>query len=365
MHFTLLNVTTIMPPTKNPLLSQFTERPGPGNQKSLVLACKHCSWTGTNTHRAVNHIESDCLGYMHSSERPAKRQQTLQLGVQSLSHAKKQKLDSAAALAVYMGARPFALWEDTYMRKFIDLLSDSLYKPPYRQVIGGELLLKAYEDVRGKVLSLLDQQATIQFILDESPDINHRRMVNLSAVVPGFGSFYLENHHVGDKALTASFYVEWFLKKALAYCSDPNRISSLSTDTCATMRLTWTGLENHPLLKHAFFVPCDSHGLQLLIKDILGCQPFADTIAKAQTIVSTFHQAKKQYAILRTKQEKCQINAASPGRNLRTGFFGPASPDWYLRTGIFGPVSPGRSYRPGPPRMNSRFPVEKYYKYVS
>ena len=98
---------------------------------------------------------------MHSSERPAKRQQTLQLGVQSFSHAKKQKLDSAAALAVYMGVRPFALWEDTYMRKFIDLLLDSLYKAPYRQVIGGELLLKAYEDVRGKVLSLLDQQATI------------------------------------------------------------------------------------------------------------------------------------------------------------------------------------------------------------
>jgi hypothetical protein len=51
-------------------------------------------------------------------------------------------------------------------------------------------------------------------------------------------------------------------------------------------------------------VPCDSHGLQLLIKDILKTEPFASTIAKAQTIVSTFHQAKKQYAILRTKQEK-------------------------------------------------------------
>jgi hypothetical protein len=32
----------------------------------------------------------------------------------------------------------------------------------------------------------------------------------------------------------------------------------------------------------------------------------------------------------------CQINAASPGRNLRTGFFGLVSPDWYLRTGISG-----------------------------
>jgi hypothetical protein len=51
-------------------------------------------------------------------------------------------------------------------------------------------------------------------------------------------------------------------------------------------------------------LPCGSHGLQLLIKDILEREPFASTIAKAQLIVSTFHHAKKQYAILRTKQKK-------------------------------------------------------------
>jgi hypothetical protein len=66
-------------------------------------------------------------------------------------------------------------------------------------------------------------------------------------------------------------------------------MSSLSTNTCATMRKTWTRLEDHPLLKHAFFVPCDSHGLQLLIKDILESKLFCDVITKAQLIVSTFH----------------------------------------------------------------------------
>jgi hypothetical protein len=58
------------------------------------------------------------------------------------------------------------------------------------------------------------------------------------------------------------------------------------------------------LLKHAFFIPCDSYGLQLLIKDVLESQPFCDIIAKAQMIVLTFHQAPKQYAILQLKQEK-------------------------------------------------------------
>jgi len=86
------------------------------------------------------------------------------------------------------------------------------------------------------------------------------------------------------------------------YCLDLERLSSLSTDTCATMRKTWIGLKKHLLLSHAFFIPCNSYGLQLLIKDILGSQPFSNTIKKAQKIVKTFRQAKKQYALLWEKQ---------------------------------------------------------------
>lgn len=120
-------------------------------------------------------------------------------------------------------------------------------------------------------------------------------------VIPKFGSLYLENEYVYDNSLTALFCAEWFFKKTKEYCSDPKKIGSLSTDTCATMRNTWTRLEKHPLLQHAFFIPCDSHGLQLLIRDILKSQPFWDTITKAQAIVSAFHKANKQYAILRSK----------------------------------------------------------------
>jgi hypothetical protein len=135
-----------MPPTKNPLLSHFTERPASGSQKNPVLACNHCRWTGSNSHRAVKHLEDECTGYTQS-ERPAKRQATLQLGVQTLSKAKKEKLDSAAAMAVYIGARPFALFEELHMRRFINILSDELYTPLHRYVIGRDLLSAAYNEV--------------------------------------------------------------------------------------------------------------------------------------------------------------------------------------------------------------------------
>jgi len=48
------------------------------------------------------------------SKQLAKKQQTLQLGVQAILRAKKQKLDFAAVLAIYITTRPFRLWEDKY-----------------------------------------------------------------------------------------------------------------------------------------------------------------------------------------------------------------------------------------------------------
>jgi hypothetical protein len=86
-------------------------------------------------------------------------------------------------------------------------------------------------------------------------------MVNISVVIPSYGSFFLENEHVGDAALTAAFFVDWFFKKTKIYVLDLKRISSLSTDTCATMRNTWTSIENHLLLSYTLVVPCNSHGL--------------------------------------------------------------------------------------------------------
>jgi hypothetical protein len=89
----------------------------------------------------------------------------------------------------------------------------------------------------------------------------------------------LENEYVNGKALNASFFVNWFFGKTTDYCLDLKKMSSPSIDTCATMQNTWTRLKKHLLLKHLFFVSCDSYSLQLLIKDILESQPFCNVIA--------------------------------------------------------------------------------------
>jgi hypothetical protein len=126
-----------MPRSKDPFLSaNFTERLSEDGGKCSILACNYCQWTSTNPKRAQDH-HKDCKKRLRTKQplfgqlkRPEKRQQTLQLGILSLSKAKKQKLDSVAALAIYIGARLFALFDNQHMRAFIDLLLDNLYTPP-------------------------------------------------------------------------------------------------------------------------------------------------------------------------------------------------------------------------------------------
>lgn len=272
-----------MPARENPLISsQFTTGPGPQGKKTPYLTCKHCKWSNAkNVSRAIAHLDS-CDKYaarqgIFSEGRPAKRQH--QLPSLSLPAARKQRLDQLGAMAIYMGARPFQLFEENHMKQFIIAASDNLYTPPHRRMVGGELLEKCYNQVRGKVEVVLTELEKLNFVLDESPNINSQRMVNLSVVTQEYGSFFLGNYHVGSQSLSASFFVEWFIHLTSPY--DLARVSSLTTDTCATMRKTWEGLEKHESLKHTLFIPCDSHGLQLLIKDLLESPQFSETMKKA------------------------------------------------------------------------------------
>ncbi len=62
----------------------------------------------------------------------------------------------------------------------------------------------------------------------------------------------------------------WVLAKMLELTGgDLGKIHSVTTDTCSLERAIWDLLSQDPRLTHNFYVPCDSHGFQLLIKDLL------------------------------------------------------------------------------------------------
>lgn len=68
------------------------------------------------------------------------------------------------------------------------------------------------------------------------------------------------------------------------------------------MRSTWADLQQRPQFSHVFMVPCDSHGLQLLIKDLLTLPSIDVVFKKCQSIISHFNHSPLQLSILRAIQ---------------------------------------------------------------
>lgn len=151
-----------MPAHPNPLLeSEFSVSTGLGDKKSIYLTCKNCKgyYQAKNNSRALDHLRS-CSGYLakqadtdNIDTASRKRQRTLTVSTMPIT--RKRKLDSMAAMAIYMGARPFRLWEDIYMRDFIISATDNLYRPPNRVLVGGDLLNQQYIEVKSKVDAFL------------------------------------------------------------------------------------------------------------------------------------------------------------------------------------------------------------------
>jgi len=107
--------------------------------------------------------------------------------------------------------------------------------------------------------------------------------------------------------MTAPAAAAWLRDHLLALSHQRlDRINSIATDTCATMRRMWIEIKKFEDLKHCFFIPCDSHGIQLLVKDVMTLIPqFNETIQQAQSIVKSFRHAPLQYARLHEFQMQC------------------------------------------------------------
>jgi hypothetical protein len=76
-------------------------------------------------------------------------------------------------------------------------------------------------------------------------------------------------------------------------------INAVATDKCNDMRAVWRIVGNDPRTLQVFCVPCDSHGLQLLMQDILcKIEPVRRIRLAAEHIVASFHHAPLQYALL-------------------------------------------------------------------
>ena len=179
------------------------------------------------------------------------------------------------------------------------------YKPPTRQRIAGPLLDEYYDKVKAivdeKVLSNKSQYS-INVVTDESTNVTKARISNISLHTT-HGAFYWRSEDIESTQMTATNVASWLKGHLVTLSSgDLQRINSIATDTCPTMLSAWGCLRACPELRHVFCIPCDSHGIQLLIKDLLSFGCVTDIIAQAQMVAKTFKNSPLQLSRLRQYQ---------------------------------------------------------------
>jgi hypothetical protein len=93
------------------------------------------------------------------------------------------------------------------------------------------------------------------------------------------GAFYNKNINLGAATVSAEFCAEKINQQALLITKGQlQRINSISTDIYDTILKTARFLQALPSFQHTFMVPCDPHGLQLLIQDICESSAFRATV---------------------------------------------------------------------------------------
>lgn len=238
---------------------------------------------------------------MAATRASASGQQKITQKFPSIPVETQRKLDAAFAKVCYVNALPFSHYESEEMKDALQKLNPA-YKPPTAKIIGGRLLISAYEDLKVKVDAMIADLQYLNLISDESSNINGARIVN-ACLFTEYGALHHFSQDIGAERLTAP-NVATILRKVMHEISNGNTelLNSLATDTCDTMLSTWRHVRAYPELKHVFFIPCDSHGLQLLLKDVVSLPVFKAILDQAQKIARAFKKSKLQLARLRAIQ---------------------------------------------------------------
>jgi Protein of unknown function (DUF 659) len=181
------------------------------------------------------------------------------------------------------------------MKKLLKKLNPA-YDPPFSYLLANRLLDDCYNETWNEFLDVLKAYDVLNVLVDESSTINRDRVIN-ACILTDRGPFCLKYEKVSKDTSSAERQAEWLtdlldkLEQKIGFDLPP--INCVMTDTCSTIRKFWNVLSKKSRFEYSFFVPCDSHGIQLLIKDIVCFGTFSGTVKKAQIIVSHFRSAHK------------------------------------------------------------------------
>ncbi|RKF81884.1 hypothetical protein GcM3_030035, partial [Golovinomyces cichoracearum] len=143
------------------------------------------------------------------------------------------------------------------------------FKPPGRKALSERLLSAICDRTLQLVMEVALAAQYIQIVTDGSGNISKWRVENVCFLVNNI-SYYWSTKAVGSIRATTEWTVSNLLQEAKAITQDQLwRWVSYSSDSCNKQRKVWRILSATVEGKHVLSAPCDSHGLQLIFKDLL------------------------------------------------------------------------------------------------
>ena len=190
------------------------------------------------------------------------------------------------------------------MSRFLKQLNPG-YTAPSSKALSTTVFNDCYQETRNDVFSIIKRLNIVNLITDESSTSTRGRVINL-CINTTQGPFHIKHDLVPLGISSAERQAAWIctvLDEIEAEIGQPlPEINSTATDTCGTMRKLWRALREDRRFKHTLFVPCDSHGIQLLIKDIVMLPEFQHVMRNTNDVISHFRTSHKQLALLRSHQ---------------------------------------------------------------
>src|ERR1700722_3760008 len=216
-----------------------------------------------------------CLGYsewlsVQKDEQhvPKKQRRLDETMVIRISEERRERIDKELAQCLFQSGKPLSLFEHNCWKDFFK--QNFGYTLPSRFKISRPLLDECYDSTKQDVSQELSSSSSLSLVIDESTNISKNRIINTSVVLPSSKSFYWSNIEANVGKMGAEELTDHIIKTAKDITNTQlSKIVSITTDTCSTMEALRRILKKTLGLEHILTIPCDSHGLQLLIKDIL------------------------------------------------------------------------------------------------
>ncbi|TIA76942.1 hypothetical protein D6C76_05236 [Aureobasidium pullulans] len=224
-----------------------------------------------------------------------------------VDESRRATIDRLFTQAMLQAGMPFHSFSN---KGWKDLFKELDYTPPSRDRLSNELLTAAYDDMVKKVTRIIDSQGhgcRLNFISDESDALNKDRIMNISVNVSEGQAYHLTTCNTGSLKHDHKGLYLLLVSKIRGQVGEHGlgRWNSLCTDTCATQRAIHKELRRHPETRHVFAVLCDSHGIQLCIKDVfmdgkvIKAIPFyKEGMARAQAVSKVFRGANRLHSLL-------------------------------------------------------------------